>query len=72
MFRQFYFGTSTEIRAVALPGGGAGVVAQGLKSGFGEGLATGVGLETAGVVVVLVVLAIMQSAGGRNRPGRIR
>ena len=64
VFGELHLGTGTEIRAVALPGGGAGVVAQGLKSGFGEGLATGVGLETAGVVVVLVVLAMMQSAGG--------
>ena len=62
MLGQFHFRAGAEIRAVALAGGGAGVIAKGLQSGFGKRLATGVGLEAAGVVVVLVVFPVLQIA----------
>src|SRR5690554_4509652 len=55
---QFHFGAGGEVRAVAFALGQGGVVSQGVQFGLGEGLATGVGLVAAGVVVVLVIFTV--------------
>src|SRR5690554_8221489 len=56
---QFYLCTGSEVRAVAFALGEGGVVSQGVQSGLGERLATGVGLVAAGVVVVLVIFSVI-------------
>src|SRR5690554_3500370 len=55
---QFHFGAGGEVRAVTFALGHGGVVSQGVQSGLGEGLATGVGFVAAGVVVVLVIFTV--------------
>src|SRR5690554_7699991 len=59
---QFHFGTGGEVRSVALALGEGGIVSQGVQSGLGERFATGVGLVAAGVVVVLRVFPVVQTA----------
>src|SRR5690554_312409 len=56
---QFYLCTGSEVWAVAFALGEGGVVSQGVQSGLGERLATGVGLVAAGVVVVLVIFSVI-------------
>src|SRR5690554_4541896 len=60
---QFYLCTGSEVRAVAFALGEGGIVSQGVQSGLGERLATGVGFVAAGVVVVLVVFPVVGAAG---------
>src|SRR5690554_5801621 len=55
---QVHFGAGGEVRAVTFALGQGGVVSQGVQSGLGEGLATGVGFVAAGVVVVLVIFTV--------------
>src|SRR5690554_7384790 len=59
---QFHFGTGGEVRSVAFALGEGGIVSQGVQSGLGERFATGVGLVAAGVVVVLIVFPVVQTA----------
>src|SRR5690554_4286761 len=59
---QLHFGAGGEVRAVAFALGQGGVVSQGIQSGLGEGLAAGVGLVAAGVVVVLVIFSVIGAA----------
>src|SRR5690554_7405613 len=59
---QFYLCTGSEVRAVAFALGQGGIVSQGVQSGLGEGLAAGVGLVAAGVVVVLIIFSVIHSA----------
>src|SRR5690554_4591282 len=59
---QFYLCTGSEVRAVAFALGEGGIVSQGVQFGLGKGLATGVGLVAAGVVVVLIIFSVIHSA----------
>src|SRR5690554_1296998 len=62
VFLQLHFGAGGKVRAVAFALGQGGVVSQGVQSGLGEKLATGVGLVATGVVVVLVVFPVVHTA----------
>src|SRR5690554_3662426 len=60
---QFHFGAGGEVRAVAFAVGHGGVVSKGIQFVLGERLAAGVGFVAAGVVVVLVVFPVVNTAG---------
>src|SRR5690554_4112841 len=59
---QFHFGAGGEIRAVAFAVGHGGVVPERIQSVLGERLAAGIGFVAAGVVVVLVVFPVVNTA----------
>src|SRR5690554_4824511 len=60
---QFHFGAGGEIRAVAFAVGHGRIVSEGIQFVLGKRLATGVGFVAAGVVVVLVVFPVVNTAG---------
>src|SRR5690554_4532344 len=60
---QRYFGAGGKVGPVAFAFAKGSVVSQGVQSGLGERLATGVGFVAAGVVVVLVVFPVVNTAG---------
>src|SRR5690554_1293780 len=59
---QFYLCTGSEVRAVAFALGEGGVVSQGVQSGLGEGLATGVGFVAAGIIVMLIIFPVARAS----------
>src|SRR5690554_6539056 len=60
---QGHFGAGGKVGPVAFAFAKGGVVSQGVQLRLGEGLATGVGFVTAGVVIVLVVFEVVDAAG---------
>src|SRR5690554_4171000 len=60
---QGHFGAGGKVGPVAFAFAKGGVVSQGVQLRLGEGLATGVGFVAAGVVVVLVVFPVVNTAG---------
>src|SRR5690554_4307302 len=59
---QFYLCTGSEVRAVAFALGEGGVVSQGVQFGLGEGLAAGVGLVAAGIIVMLIIFPVARAS----------
>src|SRR5690554_3304715 len=59
---QFYLCTGSEVRAVAFALGEGGVVSQGVQSGLGERLATGVGFVAAGIIVMLIIFPVARAS----------
>src|SRR5690554_836991 len=62
VFLQFHFGAGSEVRAVAFAVGHGRVVSESILFVLGKRLAAGVGFVAAGVVVVLVVFAVVNTA----------
>src|SRR5690554_1789548 len=62
VFLQLHFGAGGEVRAVAFTFGQGGVVSQGVQFGLGEGLAAGVGLVAAGIIVMLIIFPVARAS----------